>query len=181
MTRRNPNHLSARYDGAWDTHRRHETKANWIYFRREPPSIGNRDTTVPVTQCNRPCHVTANFLGAFEGDALGLALTALADTPPSDHAGFRLHGALLALLRAYLPTRTASCVGRRVMSLCSRKDLARAGLSLCGFLTCNVLLPSLLRTNSTGSRGLISPHGAGSSRFWRTRHSTRTRRDGSRG
>jgi hypothetical protein len=58
MTRRNPNHLSARYDGAWDTHRRHETKANWIYFRREPPSIGNRDTTVPVTQCNRPCHVT---------------------------------------------------------------------------------------------------------------------------
>jgi len=74
-----------------------------------------------------------------------------------------------------------SCGGRRVTSLCSRKDLARAGLSLCGFLTCNVLLPSLLRTNSTGSRGLISPHGAGSSRFWRTRHSTRTRRDGSRG
>ena len=68
MTRRNPNHLSARYDGAWDTHRRHETKANWIYFRREPPSIGNRDTTVPVTQCNRPCHVTRRVLFACASD-----------------------------------------------------------------------------------------------------------------
>jgi hypothetical protein len=62
MTRRNPNHISARHDGAWDTHQRHETKANWIYFRREPSSIGNRDTTVPVTQCNRPCHVTLSLV-----------------------------------------------------------------------------------------------------------------------
>ena len=49
----------------------------------------------------------ANFLGAFEGDALALARTALADTPPSDHAAFRLHGALLSLLRVYLPPRAA--------------------------------------------------------------------------
>jgi len=49
----------------------------------------------------------ANFLGAFEGDALGLARTALTDTPPSDVAGFRLHGALLSLLRAYLAPRAA--------------------------------------------------------------------------
>ena len=49
----------------------------------------------------------ANFLGAFEGDALGLARTALTDTPPSDVAGFRLHGALLSLLRAYLPPRAS--------------------------------------------------------------------------
>ena len=41
----------------------------------------------------------ANFLGAFEGDTLALARTALADTPPSDHAPFRLHGALLVVAR----------------------------------------------------------------------------------
>jgi len=74
-----------------------------------------------------------------------------------------------------------SCVWRHVTSLCFRKDVARAGRSLCGFLTCNVLLPSLRRTNSTGSRGSMRPRGAGSSRFWRTRRSARTRRAGSRG
>ena len=47
----------------------------------------------------------AYLLSVFTGDAAGLAHTALADTPPSDHAAFRLHGALLALLRAYLPPR----------------------------------------------------------------------------
>jgi hypothetical protein len=46
-----------------------------------------------------------NFLGAFEGDALALARTALADTPASDQAAFRLYGSLLSLLRAYLPPR----------------------------------------------------------------------------
>jgi hypothetical protein len=45
----------------------------------------------------------ALFLGAFDGDAVGLARTALADTPPSNGTVFRLHGALLSLLRAYLP------------------------------------------------------------------------------
>jgi hypothetical protein len=45
----------------------------------------------------------AYFLSVFTGDAASLARTALADTPLSDHANFRLHGALLALLRAYLP------------------------------------------------------------------------------
>jgi hypothetical protein len=49
----------------------------------------------------------AHFLGDFEGDTLGLARTALTDTPPSDGAVFRLHGALLSLLRAYLPPRAA--------------------------------------------------------------------------
>ncbi len=47
------------------------------------------------------------LLSAFDGDALSLAHTALADTPPSDGATFRLHGALLAVLRAYLPPRAA--------------------------------------------------------------------------
>ena len=46
-----------------------------------------------------------NFLGVFEGNALGLARTAITDTPPSDGAVLRLHGALLSLLLAYLPTR----------------------------------------------------------------------------
>jgi len=36
-----------------------------------------------------------------------LARTALSDTPPSNNVTFRLHGALLALLRAYLPPRAA--------------------------------------------------------------------------
>ena len=49
----------------------------------------------------------ALLLSAFDGDALSLARTALADTPPSDAAAFRLHGALLAVLRAYLPPRAA--------------------------------------------------------------------------
>ena len=44
---------------------------------------------------------------AFDGDALNLVRTALSDTPPSDGATFRLHGALIALLRAYLPPRAA--------------------------------------------------------------------------
>jgi hypothetical protein len=44
----------------------------------------------------------AYFLSVFTGDAASLARTALADTPISDHANFCLHGALLALLRAYL-------------------------------------------------------------------------------
>ena len=49
----------------------------------------------------------ANFLSAFEGDALGLARTTLADTPASDNAALRLHSALMSLLRAYLPPRAA--------------------------------------------------------------------------
>ncbi len=49
----------------------------------------------------------ALLLSTFDGDALSLARTALADTPPSDGATFRLHGALLAVLRAYLPPRAA--------------------------------------------------------------------------
>ena len=45
----------------------------------------------------------ANFLGAFEGAALALARTALNDMAASDQAALRLHGALLSLLRSYLP------------------------------------------------------------------------------
>jgi hypothetical protein len=49
----------------------------------------------------------AFFQSGFAGDAAGLARTALADTPPSDQRTFRLHGALFALLQAYLPPRAA--------------------------------------------------------------------------
>ncbi len=49
----------------------------------------------------------ALLCSAFADDALGLARTALSDTPPSDNVTFRLHGALIALLRAYLPPRAA--------------------------------------------------------------------------
>jgi hypothetical protein len=49
----------------------------------------------------------AFLYSAFDGDALNLARTSLADTLPSDGATFRLHGALLALLRTYLPPRAA--------------------------------------------------------------------------
>jgi len=49
----------------------------------------------------------ALLYSAFDGDALALARTALSDTPQSDGATFRLHGALFALLRAYLPPRAA--------------------------------------------------------------------------
>jgi hypothetical protein len=49
----------------------------------------------------------ALLCSAFDGDALNLARTTLSDTPPSDGATFRLHGALIALLRAYLPPRAA--------------------------------------------------------------------------
>jgi hypothetical protein len=47
------------------------------------------------------------FYAAFDGDALNMARTALSDTPQSDGDTFRLHGALIALLRAYLPPRAA--------------------------------------------------------------------------
>jgi hypothetical protein len=49
----------------------------------------------------------AFFQSGFAGDAANLARTALADTPPSDHLTFRLHGALVALLQAFLPPRAA--------------------------------------------------------------------------
>ena len=48
----------------------------------------------------------ANFLGVIFS-ALVLARTTLTDTPPSDGDAFRLHGALLSLLRAYLPPRAS--------------------------------------------------------------------------
>jgi hypothetical protein len=49
----------------------------------------------------------ALLCSAFADDALGLARTVLSDTPPSDNVTFRLHGGLIALLRAYLPSRAA--------------------------------------------------------------------------
>jgi hypothetical protein len=49
----------------------------------------------------------ALLCSAFDGDALALVRTALSDTPPSDGATFRLHDALIALLRAYLPPLAA--------------------------------------------------------------------------
>jgi len=49
----------------------------------------------------------ALLCAAFDGDALNMVRTALSDTPQSDGATFRLHGALIAFLRAYLPPRAA--------------------------------------------------------------------------
>jgi hypothetical protein len=49
----------------------------------------------------------ALLCSAFDGDTLSLAPAALSDTPPSDGTTFRLHDALIALLRAYLPPRVA--------------------------------------------------------------------------
>jgi hypothetical protein len=49
----------------------------------------------------------ALLCSAFDGDTLNLAHTALSDTQQSDGATFRLHAALIALLRAYLPPRSA--------------------------------------------------------------------------
>ncbi len=58
----------------------------------------------------------AYFLIVFTGDAASLSHTALADTPLSDHANFRLHGELLALLRAYLPP----CNGKELSLACAQ-------------------------------------------------------------
>jgi hypothetical protein len=49
----------------------------------------------------------ALLCSAFDGYTLNLARTSISDTTPSDGATFRLHGALLALLRTYLPPRGA--------------------------------------------------------------------------
>ena len=66
-------------------------------------------TTITVARYYGPSEDLGveRYLAAFAGDAVGLARTALGDTPVSDHDTFRLHGALLALLRAYLPPRAA--------------------------------------------------------------------------
>ena len=58
----------------------------------------------------------AYFLSVFTGDAASLARTALADTPLSDDMNFRLHGAVLALLRAYLPP----IAGKELRLACAR-------------------------------------------------------------
>ena len=58
----------------------------------------------------------AYFLSVFTGDAASLAHTTLADTPLSDHTNFRLHGALLALLRVYLPPS----VGKELCLACAQ-------------------------------------------------------------
>jgi len=123
----------------------------------------------------------ANVLGAFEGDALGLAHTALADTPASDNAVLRLHGALLSLLRAYLPPRSAKLWREACDEFVFPQGFSQGGRSLFGFGTSNVLSPSLRWLKHTGSSGLILPHGAGSSRSWRTRRHARIRLGGSRG
>jgi hypothetical protein len=72
-----------------------------------------------------------------------------------------------------------NCGGMRVTILFSRKVSARDGHRLFGFTTYNVSLPSLLRRKRTMSRGSIRPHGASSSRSWRTRRSVRPTRVGS--
>jgi hypothetical protein len=63
-------------------------------------------TTITVERyyCDNEELSMVYFLSVFTGDAASLGRTALADTPLSDHANFSLHGALLMLLRAYLPT-----------------------------------------------------------------------------
>jgi hypothetical protein len=75
-------------------------------------------TTITVARyyCDNEELGMAYFLSVFTGDAASLARTALADTSLSDHANFRLHGALLALLRAYLPPR----VGKELRLACAQ-------------------------------------------------------------
>jgi hypothetical protein len=66
-------------------------------------------TTITVAQYYGPNEDlgVSHYLAAFAGHAVGLARTALADTTPSDGVAFQLHGALLVLLRAYLPFSAA--------------------------------------------------------------------------
>ena len=68
----------------------------------------------------------AYYLNIFTGDSVGLALTALADTPPSDNTTFRLHGALLALLLAYLPPSSRVLFRHTVQRCDGQKELSCA-------------------------------------------------------
>ena len=72
--------------------------------------------TVALYYCDNEELGMAYFLSVFTGDAASLTRTALADTPLSDHANFRLHGALLALLRVYLPPRA----GKELLLACAQ-------------------------------------------------------------
>ena len=115
----------------------------------------------------------ALLLSAFDGDALSLARTALADTSPSDSAMFRLHDTLLSTCGRIFRHVQQRCGGMRVTILFSRKASARDGQRLFCFSTYNVSLPSLLWRKRTMSRGLIHPPGAISSRSWRMRRNAR--------
>jgi len=69
----------------------------------------------------------ALFHSVFDGDALSLARTALADTSPSDSAMFRLHDALLATCGRIFRHVHRRCGGMRVTILFFRKASARDG------------------------------------------------------
>ena len=69
----------------------------------------------------------ALFHSVFDGDALSLARTALADTSPSDSAMFRLHDALLATFGRIFRHVHRRCGWMRVTILFFRKASARDG------------------------------------------------------
>jgi hypothetical protein len=68
-----------------------------------------------------------------------LARTALADTLPSYGATFRLHDALLELLRAYLPPRVAKMWRDECEDFVFRKASARVG-HVCVFITAGPMI-----------------------------------------
>ena len=94
-----------------------QARASFKHPPTEPPKDGPGDITVMAKAIQAALKVAtaittsrtygtnedigvALLCSAFDGDALNLVRTALSDTPPSDGTTFRLHGALIALLRA---------------------------------------------------------------------------------
>ena len=120
------------------------TRASFKHTQTEPLKDGPGDLTVLGRELQAVLRVAtvitvaryfgpneelgiALLLSAFDGDALSLARTALADTSPSDGAMFRLHGALLAPCGHIFRHVHRRCGGMRVTILFFRKASARDG------------------------------------------------------
>jgi hypothetical protein len=123
----------------------------------------------------------ANFLGAFEGDALALARTTLADTPPSDHAAFRLHGSLLSLLRAYLPPRAAKLWREACDEFVFPQGFSQGWTELVLLLDLQCVIAELTANEQHWVKRLDQPTWGRFLQILEDTHSARTRRDGSRG
>jgi hypothetical protein len=61
------------------------------------------------------------------GTAVGFIRVAFADDPPSDHAGFLIHRALLAFVKAYLQAHTTLECTRCGLPLCGMTSLCGPG------------------------------------------------------
>jgi hypothetical protein len=85
---------------------------------------------------------------SFDGVALSLAHTALADTPPSDSATFHLHGTLLALLRSYLPPRTAKMWRDACNDFVFPQGFSQGWTSLVWFLDLQCVIAELTETEA---------------------------------